>query len=62
VAATSGFQSSHGHAALGDVLCIAPADRHGHQNGQQWRNMLMPLLILSSTITIAKYHVLVIVN
>jgi hypothetical protein len=29
--ASSGFQSSPGHAALGDALRIAPADRHGHQ-------------------------------
>jgi hypothetical protein len=28
-AASSGFQSSPGHAALGDVLRIAPADHHG---------------------------------
>jgi hypothetical protein len=30
MAASSGFRSSPGHAALGNVLCIAPADRHGH--------------------------------
>jgi hypothetical protein len=47
MAGSSGFWSIPGHAALGDALCIAPADRHGHQNGQQPRNMLMPLLILS---------------
>ncbi len=62
MAASSGFRSSPGHAALGNVLCIAPVDRHGHQNGQRQRNMLMPLLISSSTIDIAKYHVLVIIN
>jgi hypothetical protein len=60
--ASSGFRSSPGHAALGDALCIPPADCHGHQNGQQWRNMLMPLLVWSLAITIAKYHVLVIIN
>jgi hypothetical protein len=59
MAASSGFWSSPEHAALGDVLHITPADRHGHQHGQQRRNMLMPLLILSSTITIAKDHVMV---
>jgi hypothetical protein len=59
MAASSGFRSSPGHAALGDVLRIAPVDSHGHQNGQQWRNMLMPLLILSSTITVAEDHVMV---
>ncbi len=48
-----------GHAALGDALRIAPADRHGHRNGQRQRNILMPLSILSSTITIAKDHVMV---
>jgi hypothetical protein len=57
--ASSGFQSSPGHVALGNALRIAQADHHGHQNGQQRRNMLMPLLILSSTITIAKDHVMV---
>jgi hypothetical protein len=30
MAASSGFQSSPGYAALGDALPIAPADRHGH--------------------------------
>jgi hypothetical protein len=59
MAASSGSRSSPGHAALGDALSITPADHHGHQNGQQWRNMLMPLLILSSTITIAEDHVMV---
>jgi hypothetical protein len=62
MSASSGFWSSPGHAALGDVLPIAPADRHGHQNDQWWRNMLMPSLILSSKITVAKYHVLVSIN
>jgi hypothetical protein len=62
MAASSGFWSSPGHTALGYALCIALADRHGHQNGQQRRNMLMPLSILSLTITVAKYHVLVIIN
>jgi hypothetical protein len=59
MAVSSGFRSSPGHAELGNALPIAPADRHGHQNGQQRRNMLMPLLILSSTITVAKDHVMV---
>jgi hypothetical protein len=62
MAVSSGFRSSPGHAALGDAVRIAPADCHGHQKGQRLRNMLMPLLILSSTIAIAKYHVLVIIN
>jgi hypothetical protein len=59
MAASSGFQSSSGHAALGNAICIAPVHRHGHQNGQQQRIILMPLLILSSTITVAKDHVVV---
>jgi hypothetical protein len=29
MAASSGFWSSPGHAALGNALCVAPADRHG---------------------------------
>jgi hypothetical protein len=33
MATSSGFWSSPGHAALGDALCIASTDRHGHQNG-----------------------------
>ncbi len=59
---SSGFWSSPGHVALGNALHIAPADRHGQQNGPRWINMLMPLSIFSSTITVAKYHVLVIIN
>ena len=35
MAASSGFQSSSGHAASGNTVCIAPAHRRGHQNG--WR-------------------------
>jgi hypothetical protein len=54
MAASSDFQSSPGHAASGNAICIAPVHCHGHQNGQQWRNILMPLLILSSTITVLK--------
>ncbi len=53
---------SPGHAALGNALHIAQANCHGHWNGQQQQNMLMPLSILSLTITVAKYHVLVIIN
>ena len=33
MAAPSGFWSSPEHASLGNLLCIAPADPHGHQNG-----------------------------
>jgi hypothetical protein len=42
MAASSGFLSSPGHAALNNSVCIAMAHRYGHQNGQQWRNILMP--------------------
>jgi hypothetical protein len=58
MAASSGFQSSPGHAALGNALRIAPVDHHSHQNGQQRRIMLMPSLILSLTITVAKDNVM----
>jgi hypothetical protein len=37
MAASSAFRSSPGHAASGDVLSIAPADCHGHQNRWQTR-------------------------
>jgi hypothetical protein len=53
-AASVGFQSSPGHAALDDALCIAPTYLQGFWNGQQRRNILMPSLILYSTITVAK--------
>ena len=33
MAASSGFQSSPGHAALGDAAFIASTPPHGHQNG-----------------------------
>ncbi len=59
MAASSGFRSSPGHAKLGNAICIAPLHRHGHQNGQQRSNILMPSSILSSTITVAKDHVMV---
>ncbi len=59
MAASSGFWSSPGHAALGKAICIAPAHRHGHKNGQRRKNFLMPLSILSLTIALAKDHVMV---
>jgi hypothetical protein len=37
MAASSEFQGSHGHAALGDAACIASTPPHGHRNGLQWR-------------------------
>jgi hypothetical protein len=53
MAVSSGFLASPGHAALCNAIFIAPMHCHGHQNGQQQRNILMLLLISSSTITIA---------
>jgi hypothetical protein len=50
---------SPGHAASGNAICIALAHCHGHKNGQQRRKILMPLPIMSSTITVAKDHVMV---
>ncbi len=54
MAASSGFQSSLGHAALGNNICIAPVHCRGHQNGRQTRCICSSLLILSSAITVAK--------
>ncbi len=56
---SSSFRSSPGHAALGDAICIAPAHHHGHRNGRRTRCICSSLLILSSTITVAKDHVMV---
>jgi hypothetical protein len=38
---SSGFQSSPGHAALGNAICIALAHHRGHQNGQLTRCILI---------------------
>ncbi len=62
MAVSRGFQCSPGHAALGNTSSLAPTCPHGHWNGPWQSNILMPSLILSLTITIAKYHVLVILN
>ncbi len=37
MAASSGFRSSPGHAALGNAICITPAHCCGHQNSRQMR-------------------------
>jgi hypothetical protein len=37
MAASSGFRSSPGHAALGNAICIAPVHHCGHQNGRRMR-------------------------
>ncbi len=47
MAASSGFLGSPRHAASGNAVCFSLAHRHGHWNGQQQRNIMMPLLILS---------------
>ncbi len=57
--ASSGFRSSPGHAALGNAVCIAPVHRHCHRNGRRTRCICSSLSILSSTITVAKDHVMV---
>jgi hypothetical protein len=59
IATSSGFESSPGHAASGNAVCVALAHCHDHQNGQQRNIILMPSSILSSTITVAKDHVMV---
>ncbi len=56
---SSGFQSSRGHAALGDAVCIAPAHHRGHRNGRRMRCICSSSSILSSTITVAKHRVTV---
>jgi hypothetical protein len=43
MAAFSSFRSSHGHAASGDAICIAPAHRCGHQNGWRMRCICLSL-------------------
>jgi hypothetical protein len=54
MAASSGIQSSPGHAALGDAHCIAQVHLEGLQNGLQRKYISMSLSIFSSTITVAK--------
>jgi hypothetical protein len=39
LAVSSGFWYSPGHAPLGDALRIAPADRLGHQNDRQTKDI-----------------------
>ena len=57
MAASSSFQCSPGHAASGDVTCIASTPPHGHQNGQQLRCIcLLPLPFLLGVILV-KDHV-----
>jgi hypothetical protein len=59
MAASSGFQSSPGHAALGDAVLIALVHRRGHQNGRWMRYICSSLPTFSLTLFIAKDHVMV---
>jgi hypothetical protein len=45
MAASSGFQSSPGHAASGNAICIALAHHHGNQNGRRTRCICLSLSI-----------------
>ena len=38
--ASSSFQGSHGHAASGNAVCIAPVHRHGYRNGRRTRCLI----------------------
>ncbi len=50
MAASSSFQYSPGHAALGNALCsIAPADHHGHQNSRQTKYIWSSSMISPSS-------------
>ena len=56
---SSGFWSSPGHATSCNAVCIAPVHRRGHWNGWRTRCICSSSSILSSTITVAKDHVMV---
>jgi hypothetical protein len=58
MAASSGFQGSPGHAALGNTVYIAPAHRRGHQNVQQMRYICSLLPTFSLTLFVAKGYVM----
>ena len=62
MAASSGFRSSPGHAALGDAACIASTPPHGHQNGLQQRCIHSSPPPFSLGIIIAKDHGMVHLN
>jgi hypothetical protein len=57
--ASSGFQCSHRHAALGDAACIVSTPHHGHQNGLQRRGICSLPPPISLGIIIAKDHFMV---
>ena len=48
------LQGSPGHAALGDVLRIAPAHRRGHRNGPRRRYICSPPPPISFAVVVAK--------
>ena len=56
------LRSRPGHAALGNAGGIAPAHCRGYQNGWRTRCIRSSLSILSSTMTVAKDHVMVNIN
>jgi hypothetical protein len=58
MAAFSGFQCSHGHAASGDAACTASSPPHGHQNGLRRRNICSSSQIFCSTLLIANDYVM----
>jgi hypothetical protein len=58
MAASSGFQGSPVHAALGDAVCITPAHCHGHQNDWRMRYIRLSLPTFSLTLLVAKDHVM----
>jgi hypothetical protein len=59
MAASSGFRSIPGHAALGDAACIASTPPHGHQNGLRLRCICSSPPPFSHGVIIAKDHVMV---
>ena len=59
MAATSDFWWSPGHAALGDVPCIASVQRHGHWNCPRRRCICSPPPPISIAVIVADGHVMV---
>jgi hypothetical protein len=55
--ASSGFQGSHGYAALGNAVCIAPTCLHGNQNGPQWMCICFLVSPFLLDIIVAEDHV-----
>jgi hypothetical protein len=59
MAASSGFRWSPGHAASGNMLRIASAHRHGHQNCPWRRCIHLPPPPILTAVLVAKDHVMV---